>query len=89
MTKTAERERRRTLAALRSQWRTWKDGGPHPAYALVCPERCGQPECEACAATAYRADRMAEITARAQAIAGTANARPLTPLDQLSHGSLL
>jgi hypothetical protein len=69
MPNTGERERRRQLASLRIEWWIWKRGGPHPVYALVCPERCGQPECEGCAATAYRADRMAEITARAQAIA--------------------
>jgi len=65
-------EQKRQLAALRSEWRTWKRATHptlHPAYCLVCPGRCGLPECEACAMTAYRADRCAEITARARAIA--------------------
>jgi hypothetical protein len=66
ITRTTERERRRQLAGLRSQWRTWNRGGPHPAFALICPDRCG--DCEACAMTAYRADRMAELTALARAL---------------------
>lgn len=61
-------EIRRQLTGLRGEWQRWKRGGPHPAYGLICPERCGQPGCEGCAATAYRADRMAEITARAKAL---------------------
>lgn len=62
MTQTIRRE----LAALRSQWRTWKVGGPHAAYSLTCPSRCG--DCEACAATAYRADRCREIASQAAAL---------------------
>jgi hypothetical protein len=50
---------RQQLAALRSEWRLWRRGGPHPAYGLVCPDRCG--DCEACASAAYRADRCAEL----------------------------
>jgi len=57
---------RQQIAALRSEWRLWRRGGPHPAYGLVCPDRCG--DCEACAATAYRADRCAELAARAAAL---------------------
>jgi hypothetical protein len=56
----------RELANLRNQWRLWHRGGPHPAYSLICPARCG--DCVACAATAYRADRCAEIQAWAAAL---------------------
>ena len=59
---------RQELASLRSEWRTWKRGGPHPAYGLVCPARCGEPGCEACAATAYGTGRCAELAARAAAL---------------------
>jgi hypothetical protein len=54
---------RRELASLRSQWRLWHRGGPHFDFGLACPDRCG--DCEACATTAYRADRCAELAARA------------------------
>lgn len=54
---------RREFASLRRQWRIWRAGGPHPAYSLICPDRCG--DCEACCATAYRADRCAELAAQA------------------------
>ena len=56
---------RQQLAALRSEWRLWRRGGPHPAFGLVCPAQCDEPACEACAATAYRADRRAELAVRA------------------------
>ena len=62
---------RRELACLRSQWKLWKRGTHptlHDGYTLVCPSRCGLPACEACAVTAFRAGRMAEIQARASAI---------------------
>jgi hypothetical protein len=62
------RDVRKQLAGLRTEWRVWARGGPHPDFGLVCPQRCG--DCEACAATAYRADRMAEIKARAAVIKG-------------------
>ena len=57
---------RRRLAALRSEWRYWRNPGRYGApidVRTVCPTRCG--ECEACAMTAYRADRLAEVKARA------------------------
>lgn len=61
-----QRELKRQLASLRSQWLTWHRGGPHPeATGTICPERCGKPECEGCAATAYRADRCAGLAAEA------------------------
>jgi hypothetical protein len=41
-------------------------GGPHIGFSLTCPTRCGN--CEACAVTAYRAGRCAEIAARADAL---------------------
>lgn len=59
---------RRQLAVLRSEWRTWRRGthpSLHPDYCLTCPTLCGQPGCEPCAMTAYRADRMAEISTKA------------------------
>jgi hypothetical protein len=60
------REVRKELARLRTEWRVWATGGPHLDFGLVCPDRCG--ECEACAVTAYRAERTAEIAARAAAL---------------------
>jgi hypothetical protein len=68
MTATLPRPVRQELASLRSSWRLWKRGGPHPAYSTICPDRCGLPECEGCAATAYRRDRIAEIEDQAAAL---------------------
>ena len=57
---------RRRLAALRSEWRYWRNPGRYGApvdFCITCPTRCG--ECEGDAADAYRADRLAEIKAEA------------------------
>jgi hypothetical protein len=69
-------EAKRELAALRGQWRMWRDGGPHVDFGLICPEQCGKPDCEPCAVTAYRKERMAEIAAQAKVIKATIPAEP-------------
>ena len=60
---------KRRLAVLRAEWRMWKHARhPHHDFNLICPMRCGEPTCEACTMTAYRADQLAEVTAEAAAL---------------------
>lgn len=64
---TMPRSDRERLAQLRHEWQTWRRGRHpelHDGYCLApCAEQCGT--CEGCCATAYRAERMAEIEAEA------------------------
>lgn len=62
-----ERERQHRLKELRAEWRRWNRAWPdvdlHFDVCLPpCDHRCGS--CEGCAATAYRAERLAEIEAQ-------------------------
>jgi len=70
----AERECNKQLKELRTEWRRWKRAWPdidlHFDYCLLpCADKCGT--CEGCGMTAYRADRMSEIEAKARAIKAT------------------
>jgi hypothetical protein len=81
MTSTSHKAIRRQVRHLRADWRRWRHAKPDDPmridFDLICPVTrnayrngepvlCGDLTCEGCAATLYRADRMAEITAEAK-----------------------
>lgn len=83
MTKTNERAIRAKLKQLRADWRRWRnaktDDPGRIDLDLVCPTGrnayrkgkpvvCGDPTCEGCASTLYRADKLAAIEAEALAV---------------------
>lgn len=83
MNKTAQRAINAKLKQLRADWRRWRnaktDDPGRIDLDLICPTArntyrdgrpvlCDDPTCEGCAATLHRADRLAEIEAKAAAL---------------------
>ncbi|MFI9846506.1 hypothetical protein ACIHFD_56455 [Nonomuraea sp. NPDC051941] len=83
MSKSTQRAINARLKQLRTDWRRWRgaktDNPGRIDFDLICPQHpnqygpngpitCGDPTCEGCAATAYRADRLREIKAETDAL---------------------
>ncbi|MDH2429337.1 hypothetical protein [Sphaerisporangium sp. TRM90804] len=92
MTKITEKTLKRQLAQLRKDWRRWRTAQTDdPGWIerdLVCPVTrnayrkgkpltCGDPTCEGCLSTLYRADRMAEIEARVRELTAPTEIQPV------------